>query len=137
MSQQIKKLIGSVIALVAGIVFIVFGCISMKEIKKFVPVDAVVSHVQREWVPDDEGFEQEELTFFVTYTVDGQEYTEQLQNTKTSLEKGDQITVRYNPENPKEVSGATTGIAAVQIAFGSLFALAGLGIAALTVIKGR
>ena len=137
MNNGIKKLIAMLILVAGGAVFIVFGTVSMKEIKNFLPVPAVVSHVQREWVPDGEGGETEDIHIFVTYTVDGKEYTEELQNTKTNLHEDDSITVLYNPEKPHEVSGATKGMATIQFIAGGILILAGLGTFAVSLIKGR
>ncbi len=136
-SNNFKKLIAVVLLVVGGVVFIIFGGISLKEIKHFTPVSAVVSHVEREWTPNGDGTDTEEITIFVTYTVDGREYNEELQNTKTNLKQGDQITVLYNPEDPTEVSGATKGIAALQMGFGAVLILGGLGTLAAFIVKGR
>ena len=91
----------------------------------------------RMWGRDGDGGETEEIKIFVTYTVDGQEYTEELNNTKTNLKEGENITVLYNPEDPTEVSGASKGGVALQIGFGSLFLLGGLASLAALIIKGR
>ena len=137
MNNRLKKLIAGLVAIAAGAVFIVFGFISLKELREFKQVEALVSDIQVDLVTEGDGSQTQEIHIFVTYTVNGQEYTEELQNTKTSMKKGDTITVLYNPENPKEVSGATKGIATVQLAAGAAIALFGLGFAALTLIRGR
>ena len=137
MSERLKKLLAVVLLLAGGAVFIVFGATSLREIREFRPVEAVVSHIEREWVPNGDGTDTQEITIYVTYTVDGQEYTEELQNTKTSYSQGDKITVLYNPEKPTEVSGATKTIAAIQIAAGSLLALGGLVTLVLFFLRGR
>ena len=137
MNNNLKKLIVFVLMIVGGATFIVFGAISLKEIRTYKPVDAVVAHIQRDWTPNGDGTDTEEIRIIVTYTVDGTEYTEELMNTKTNLQKGDEITVLYNPADPTQVSGATKGIAAVQLAFGAVLALAGLGSIAVFFIRGR
>ena len=137
MNNAIKKIIFGLLVLAGGVVFIVFGSISLKEVKTLPTTEAVVSHVQKEWVSDGEGGETQEITIFVTYTIDGEEYTEELQNAKTSLKKGDNITVYYKPGDPTYVSGATKGLAAIQISIGCVIALIGLGMMVSAVIKGR
>ena len=67
----------------------------------------------------------QEITIWVQYRVAGQAYEEPLSFTKTNLKEGDEITVRYNPDNPKEVSGASKGGAALYFAFGGLITVAG------------
>ena len=137
LNGRMKKLIVILLLVVGGVVFIVFGGISMKEIKNFTQIPAVVSHISREWTPNGDGTDTEEIKIFVTYTVDGQEYTEELNNTKTNYQQGDNITVLCNPEDPTEVSGATKGMAYFQMGFGMLFVLGGLGALVSLVIKGR
>ena len=137
LNNKLKKMLFSLVAVAGGVIFIVFGAVTMKEMKNFTRVDAVVEHVQREWVPNGDGSDTQEISIYVRYTVDGKEYVEELQNTKTNLHEGDQITVLYNPEKPSEVSGASKGGAALQFAVGGVFALAGLFSLAATVIKGR
>lgn len=137
MNGNIKKLIAILLFVAGGVVFVIFGGITLKEIKNFTPVPAVVSHITREWTPNGDGTDTEDISIFVTYTVDGQEYTEELQNTKTNYKQGDEITVLYNPEDPTQVSGATKGIAAIQMGVGILFVLGGLASLAMLIIKGR
>ena len=137
MNARIKKLLAVLLLLAGGAVFIVFGFVSLKEMREFRQTPAVVADVQTEWVPDGEGGDTQQITIFVTYTVDGKEYTEQLQNTKTNLKQGERITVLYNPEDPTQVSGATRGIVAIQFCAGALLALAGLGTLVAFVVKGR
>ena len=137
LNNNMKKLIACLFLIVGGVVFIVFGGITVKEIQNYPEVSAVVSHLEREWVPDEDGYDREEITVFVTYTVDGQEYTEELQNSKTNYKQGDEITVHYNPEDPTKVTGASKGGATLQFVFGGVLVLAGLGSAALTVSRGR
>ena len=137
MSNRIKKLLAVLLPVAFGVVFIVFGATSMKEMREYKPIPAVVSHIEREWTPNGDGTDTEEIRIFVTYTVDGKEYTEQLQNTKTNYQQGDEITVLYNPEDPTEVSGATKGIATIQFVAGAALVLAGLGTLAALIIKRR
>ncbi len=137
MNNRMKKLLAVLILLVGGVVFIVFGATSMKEMREFRQTPAVVSHIEREWTPNGDGTDTEEIKIFVTYTVDGQEYTEELQNTKTSYKEGDKITVLYNPEKPTYVSGATKGIAAIQFVAGGVLVLAAIGTLAMLIIRGR
>ncbi|MCR5041171.1 MAG: DUF3592 domain-containing protein [Clostridia bacterium] len=123
----VKRFIAPLLLIAGGILFIVFGFRTVKEMKDFPQTDAVVSHLTREWVPDGEGYETEQITVYVTYTVDGKEYTEALQNGKTNYEQGDAIKVYYDPADPTYVSGASKSGATIQLAFGSVIALGGLG----------
>ena len=137
MNNRMKKLIAAVILLAGGAVFIVFGCITLRQMKTFDQVPAVVTKVAREWTTDSDGSDVEDITIYVTYTVDGKEYTESLQNTKTNYKEGDEITVFCDPSDPTNVTGASKGGAALQLTFGGVIALAGLATAAGVIIKGR
>ena len=137
MSNQLKKLIAVIILLAGGAIFIVFGATSVKELRDFKQIPAVVSHIEREWTPNGDGTDTEEITIFVTYTVDGQEYTEELQNTKTTYKQGDQITVLYNPADPTVVSGATKTMTIIQFAIGGVLILAGIGTFVFKFLGGR
>ena len=137
MSNQLKKLIAVVILIAGGAIFIVFGATSVKELRDFKQIPAVVSHIEREWTPNGDGTDTEEIKIFVTYTVDGQEYTEELQNTKTGYKQGDAITVLYNPADPTEVSGATKTMTVIQFAVGGALVLAGVGVFVLKFLGGR
>lgn len=137
MSNQLKKLIAVIILLVGGAVFIVFGATSVKELRDFKQIPAVVSHIEREWTPNGDGTDTEEIKIFVTYTVDGQEYTEELQNTKTGYKQGDEITVLYNPADPTVVSGATKTMTVIQFAVGGVLILAGIGTFVFKFLGGR
>ena len=112
------------IMLAGGIFFLVLGFVNLKQMKTFVEVPAVVSRVDGEDTYDADGAHQE-ITIYVQYRVAGQAYEEPLSFTKTNLNEGDEIIVRYNPDNPKEVSGASKGGAALYFVFGGLITLAG------------
>ena len=137
MNSQMKKLIAVIILIAGGIVFIVLGAISVKELREFKRVPAVVSHIERDWTPNGDGTDTEELKIFVTYTVDGKTYTEELQNTKTTYKQGDEITVLYNPAKPSEVSGATKTMSVIQFAVGGVLVLAGAGVFVFKFLGGR
>jgi hypothetical protein len=137
LNNRMKKLIVALLLLAGGIVFIVWGSITLKQTTKFPKTTAVVTHVQREFTPDGEGGETEEIHIFVTYTAEGKTYNEELQNTKTSLREGDVTDVVYNPDKPAEVYGASKTGGVLQLVFGGVLALAGLGSAAAVLLKGH
>ena len=135
--NSLKRFIAPLILLAGGIVFILFGAQSVKEIKTYKPVEAVVSHVAKEWTTDADGSDTLDVTIYVTYTVDGKEYEEALQNTSTNHEKGDKLTVLYNPADPSVVSGVSKTIVVIQLAAGVLLILAGAFVLVRVVIRGR
>ncbi len=131
-----KRFIVPLAALVMGIVFIVMGCISLSQVKNFPAIEAVVTGVEREYITDGDGT-REEVTVRVKYNVDGTDYEEILQNNSATLNEGDKITVRYNPEKPSFVTGATKSSSMIPIGFGALFTLIGLVLFAKSIIRGR
>lgn len=133
---QLKKFLGPIILLVAGIVFVVLGSVSLKQVKTFPQVQAVVTNVETRIVETEDGTDKD-ITAYVKYTIDGVEYNEILQNAPGNISENDEITVRYNPEKPTYVTGATKGSGTIQIAIGAVAAVAGLAALAVTFIKGR
>lgn len=127
MKNPVIKILASVIILAIGIVFIVLGAKNISQINTFPQVSAVVSEVVTETSTDADGNDTTEETVYVSYTVNGNEYNEILQYAEGSYNKGDSITVQYNPENPSYVIGATKKGGIIRIAFGCVLALAGSG----------
>lgn len=137
MTTRNKKIIASFLLFVAGALFVFFGFTSLREMKDFTPVRAEVTRVEKEWVPDGENGDTEEIKIYVTYAYEGKEYTELLQNTTTNHSEGDIITVLCNPQDPTVVSGANKTVVMIQFAAGGLFALGGIVTFVLTLIKSR
>ena len=137
MSNRMKKLIAALVLIAGGAIFILLGAASIKEIREFRQIPAVVSRIEREWTPNGDGTDTENATVYVTYTVDGREYTEKLQNTQANCKQGATITVLYNPKDPTEVSGATKTLAVIQFAAGGALVLAGAGVFIFKFLGGR
>ena len=115
-----KKIFAVIVLIAGGILFLVLGFSGLKEIASFPQTDATVTAVESEWVPNGDGGSTQQVTIRVSYTVDGKQYEEVLQNAKSSLKEGDQIQVYYNPQKPEYVSGATKGMSVLLIGFGAL-----------------
>ena len=133
---MVKKIFALIILIAGGILFIVLGLSGIKEIRTFPQTDATVAAVEREWVPNGDGGDTEQVKIRVSYTVDGKQYEEELQNAKSSLKKGDQLRVYYDPQKPEYVSGATKGMSMLEIGFGSL-CLLGAVIYGIKVLRKR
>ena len=126
MKNRIVKLIATIIAVLGGIMFIVLGCVGISQVKNFPEVEATVTAVEIESTVDTDGTTTETATVHVSYTVDGTEYNEVLDDSKSDMKEGDVITVRYNPEKPNKVTATTKTAGFVRIAFGTVIAIAGL-----------
>lgn len=131
----LQRVLPPVLLLAAGILFLVFGFVTVNEMRSYPQTTATVTKIEREWVPDAEGGDTEEITIYVRYRVAGQNYEEVLNNCKTSYQEGETISVYYKPDDPHYVSGATKGGAAIRFAFGGVLTFAGL--AALPMITFR
>lgn len=133
---MLKKIAAVILLIAGGILFLMLGLSGLKEIRTFPQTEATVVAVEREWVPNGDGSDTEQLTFHVSYTVDGKQYEEVLQNAKGSLEKGDRIQVYYNPQKPEYVSGATKSKSMLEIGFGAL-CLLGAVILGIRILRRR
>ncbi len=127
MKNQVVKIFSSAILLVGGVLFIAMGAKNLSDINSFSEVSAVVTEVQVETSIDADGEETVNETVYVDYTVDGKEYNEILQFASGSYEKGDTVTVLYDPQKPEYVTGATKKTSMISIGAGILFALGGIG----------
>lgn len=68
--------------------------------KDDVPVDAVVSNIESGYTSDHTRYSR----IYVTYTVDGKEYTSQLSGDTSNLSVGDRITIYYNQKHPEQAT---------------------------------
>lgn len=128
-----KKILTLVIALaciIIGIIIMVSYFNAQKT--QTAETTAIVIRIDSELELDTDNYETRYYTPVVKYTVNGVEYEEQLPNSKTTnsaeYKKGQEVTIKYNPDNPSELSskgdsgGLIGGIA--FIAFGIIIAIA-------------
>ena len=138
MKKLVNRFLPPVAVLVFGIIVLIVGSITMSEVKNFPEVSAVVTSAEKEYVYDSaDDTHREEITAYVSYTVDGKTYNELLNNASTSLETGDSITVRYNPDDPSYVTGASKGSATFAVVLGVILTIGGLVFLAYKFISGR
>lgn len=78
--------------------FLIFsaGCTTKDDI----PVDAVVSNIERGYTSNHKEYSR----IYVTYTVDGKEYTSELHGDTSNLNIGDKITIYYNQKHPEQTT---------------------------------
>ncbi len=134
---NLKKFMFPLIALVLGILAIVFGVKGMSEAKNFPEVKALVTDIDTTVTYDADNNSTEEYTIYVKYTVDGKEYNEVLNGGSGNIKEGDEITVRYNPEKPDYVTDVTTKTATLFIIIGAVVTVIGLGTFAVMFIRKR
>ena len=137
MNNRLGKLIVSLIAIAGGILFIVLGVADFSHVKNYPEIEVTVTQIERDETVDTDGTTTEETTVHVSYTVDGKEYNEILDDAPDNLKEGDKLTVRYNPEKPEKVTAASKKSGIMRIALGALFAIVGLGMIVKSVIRGK
>lgn len=94
-----KTLPKALSVIIIGIMlFLIFsaGCTT----KDDVPVDAVVSNIESGYTSNHRAYSR----IYVTYTVDGKEYTSQLSGDTSNLSVGDRITIYYNQKHPEQAA---------------------------------
>jgi len=100
---------------------------NLKQLKAYIEVPAVVSHVEVTESFDADGTRTESVNVTVRYRVDGQDYEETLNFANGDLKEGDEVTVRNNPEDPHKVSTPSKGNAVIYFIAAGVLALAGCG----------
>ena len=97
--------------------------------------DAVATIVRIDSERDSGGEKESDAmyTVYVTYTVDGTDYTELLDSYFPNYEVGKQVEVKYDPENPALVRTASVGFGVYLMIVGAAL---GAG-AALVFLKSR
>ena len=133
-----RRFIIPLFAIVIGIVFVVMGFADFKHLKEYPEVEVVVTKVESVISYDADNNMTEDVTVYVSYTVDGNEYNDiVLNNASGNYKEGDVVTVRYNPEKPEEVTAATKVTAMIKIVLGAVAALAGLIMGFVAIVRGR
>ncbi len=115
-----KQLIGTIIALVFGIVLIVLGFVTKHKQSDYTETTATITNIETE---PGAGDEADSHRVFVKYTVDGKEYNEELDNYKSSYSVGDTIKVKYNPENPSDVTSSGYFVVIILFVIGGILTL--------------
>ena len=134
--KHLKKYLFPAAALVIGIIFIIIGFGNLSAVRNYPQIEARVTAINRSPSADPEST-AENITVYVEYELSGQKFNEILQDPPAKVSEGDLLTVRYNPDTPDYVTGATVNSGVICIAFGAVAVIAGVGSGLLTVIKGK
>lgn len=133
--QIMNRTLFRLLITVVGIIALVFGIYStFFQTKGFIRTEAVIVSIEEEpgTAPDD--VDDTEYTAIVTYTVDGTEYTQELDYFEPSFEVGKTIEVMYNPDDPADVHGTSKGFSIYMIVIGAVLTVFG---ALSLIIPGR
>lgn len=125
MKTKVLAFITPVILIIGGLIFGGLGFLNLQQVQNYPEVQATVTRIEQELSGAGEDNDVDE-TVWVEYTVDGQKYEEVLQFSTTGNKVGDTITVRYNPENPKYVTGGKTMTSVIYIVLGAVFLAGGV-----------
>lgn len=122
----ISNLLVRLMFVLAGFAMICFGIyIGCFESKGFEKTTAVIVDVVEEIDYSSEDSNAKTYTATVTYTVDGKEYTQQLDYWKAGYKVGKEIEIKYNPADPTVIHGATADFVVYLIVAGTALALVG------------
>ena len=115
---------------VFGVIMLCIGIISIVNSMNFrknsEQVTGVISHIEtrREHHLDSGSTEVHDV--YVKYTVNGQEYEQELGFYESSMYAGKEIEIFYNPENPMEIKGNDGAISIILPLMGVVFLVIGL-----------
>lgn len=123
-----NKTLGSIIAIVLGLVAIGFGVYTQFfQTKGFEQTTATITKIEETWRGyNDETMEDEyDYEVYVKYSVDGKEYEGKADTYDGSYTEGKEITVYYNPSNPADIHGDSGILGFVLIGVGAVLVIAG------------
>ena len=123
-----------------GIILIIFGIIAFVitiKNQNYIEVEATITNIvlQEEEHLDNEGNRVEATyKFDIKYTVDGKEYTSDLDNMfKQNI--GDKITIYYNPKDPSQITQTKSIIFPIIIIVAGIASLVGGIVSAVNAVK--
>jgi len=123
--NKIFKTLAPVILLAAVVLFTVLGIQDIKAQKTYTETTGVITSITEEQGAD---ADKTDYHVWVSYTVDGESYQSELGSYSSSMKKGDEVAIRYNPENPNDIVQA--GVLGVILMFG----MAGIALIACVVM---
>lgn len=92
-----------------GLITVIFGIamfIINSQNQNYIKIDAIVSKTElaeEAYTDADGNLVEATYKVFVKYTIDGNEYEQEL-GQLSGYNKGDKITIYYNPENPSQIT---------------------------------
>ena len=98
-----KQLIGAVLGLLFGIVLLVLGFVQKNKQDNYTETTAEIVQID---IEPGAGDESDTYHVFVKYTVDGMEYKEELDESRSSYRVGDTVKIKYNPKDPSDLTAS-------------------------------
>ncbi len=99
--------------------------------KGFESTTATIARIEEDETFVGEDPNDKHYTAFVTYTVDGKEYTEDLRSYSPSYEVGKEVKVKYDPADPATVRDASLGFSLYLILIGAAL----IAVSVFTMVK--
>ena len=112
------------IAVLGSLIFLIGGSVKMVKVNTYPKTSAKITKI--ETVETAEPDEPDSYKAFVKYYVNGKGYEAELDNYKSSYREGEEILIRYDPEDPTDITAMSTLSASVVIAAGALFLVFGV-----------
>ena len=131
--QIFEKFVLPTIVLIAGIAFLITGISKLVKVNTYPTTTAEITHIEVIYRGVDE---PDDYEVTVKYAVEGTIYEKELDTYKSNFEEGKSITIHYNPENPEEITGLSSGSSIIIMVVGLVFTVAGAALW-LRTLRGR
>ncbi len=95
----IIRFVVPVVLIIVGVYMMIYGINTNEKRNKFTKTTAVIEKINEEYVDADETH----YGVFVTYTVDDQQYTNEIDTYIAGFRKGKKVRILYNPDDPNEI----------------------------------
>ena len=127
---RIMKAVAPVLFLAFGVIMAVFSRNDLKKMETYPQMKAVIDDIIDERGADD----SMEHHVIVRYTVGGKEYSTELNEYKNSFRIGDEVTISYNPDDPKDIVSYSPTTSKIIFAAGIAVAVIACGVIAVKAI---
>ena len=123
-----------------GIILIIFGVVMLiinTKNQNYIKIEATVTDVREEQETNTDADGTTTTTIYnvtVNYTVDGKEYTGDLDNV-SKQKVGDKIDIYYNPKDPNQITQTKSLILPIAIIVAGIASLTGGIISAVNAVK--
>ena len=114
---------GPLIAVIGGLMFLVFGVIRSINLITYKPTEAVVIQFSEEYDTIDDTYKQ---TATVEYEVDNVKYEAVLDDYTESYYVGKTVKIKYNPKYPSKIITSNIKLPLILVAFGSVCIIGGV-----------
>ena len=129
MSTGINRILGKflpIVFVIAGIIIIILGFVSLKQQNTFLPVKGVIADIQEFEERDSEGDLTYSYEVTVDYKIEGESYTSVMGDYKDGFEVGKEIEILYDPDDPSTIVSKGKGHVVYMFIVGIICAVIGI-----------